>query len=148
MGPRKTASGYLAGMGQISGGEGSSSTGYSAQYLGPGGMARPRLLAGQRLQYVDSEISHFHYGIELWTSTPAAAGINILFPSPSSYFFSFPFPSLLWLPQDVRTHPRQPQFASNIIGIYYRVDKKIGEGAFGVIFEGPSPPSLTSTPES
>ena len=32
----------------------------------------------------------------------------------------------------------------NIVGVHYRVGKKIGEGSFGVIFEGPSP-SLTST---
>ena len=27
---------------------------------------------------------------------------------------------------------------TNIVGIHYRVGKKIGEGSFGVIFEGPS----------
>ena len=39
----------------------------------------------------------------------------------------------------------------NIVGVHYRVGKKIGEGSFGVIFEGLSPwsqshsPYLTST---
>ena len=28
--------------------------------------------------------------------------------------------------------------ASNVVGTHYRVGKKIGEGSFGVIFEGPS----------
>lgn len=26
--------------------------------------------------------------------------------------------------------------ASNVVGVHYRVGKKIGEGSFGVIFEG------------
>jgi len=34
----------------------------------------------------------------------------------------------------------------NIVGVHYRVGKKIGEGSFGVIFEGLSPLSPTSTP--
>ena len=29
-----------------------------------------------------------------------------------------------------------PSPASNIVGVHYRVGKKIGEGSFGVIFEG------------
>jgi casein kinase 1 len=33
----------------------------------------------------------------------------------------------------------------NIVGVHYRVGKKIGEGSFGVIFEGQLPP-LTSIP--
>jgi casein kinase 1 len=32
-----------------------------------------------------------------------------------------------------------PSSTQNIVGIHYRVGKKIGEGSFGVIFEGPSP---------
>lgn len=31
---------------------------------------------------------------------------------------------------------------ANIVGIHYRVGKKIGEGSFGVIFEGLSPSLL------
>ena len=34
-----------------------------------------------------------------------------------------------------------------IVGAHYRVGKKIGEGPFGVIFEGRSPPSLHQLPE-
>jgi len=33
----------------------------------------------------------------------------------------------------------------NIVGVHYRVGKKIGEGSFGVIFEGVHPP-FTLTP--
>ena len=36
----------------------------------------------------------------------------------------------------------------NIVGVHYRVGKKIGKGSFGVILEGPSPPSLHQLPES
>jgi hypothetical protein len=37
----------------------------------------------------------------------------------------------------------------NIVGLHYRVGKKIGKGrGFGVIFGGSSPHSFTSTPES
>jgi hypothetical protein len=32
--------------------------------------------------------------------------------------------------------------SQNIVGVHYRVGKKIGEGSFGVIFEGPSTPSF------
>jgi len=28
--------------------------------------------------------------------------------------------------------------SSNVIGVHFRVGRKIGEGSFGVIFEGPS----------
>ena len=31
-----------------------------------------------------------------------------------------------------------PSPAPNIVGVHYRVGKKIGEGSFGVIFEGAS----------
>jgi casein kinase 1 len=29
-----------------------------------------------------------------------------------------------------------PAHSSNVVGVHYRVGKKIGEGSFGVIFEG------------
>ena len=35
----------------------------------------------------------------------------------------------------------------NIVGVHYRVGKKIGEGSFGIIFDGPSPLSLHQLPE-
>jgi len=36
----------------------------------------------------------------------------------------------------------------NIVGVHYRVGKKIGEGSFGVIFKGPSPLPPHQLPES
>ena len=33
---------------------------------------------------------------------------------------------------------------ANIVGVHYRVGKKIGEGSFGVIFEGNVPASCSS----
>lgn len=33
------------------------------------------------------------------------------------------------------SHPHQSSTA-NLVGVHYRVGKKIGEGSFGVIFEG------------
>ncbi|KAJ6474706.1 hypothetical protein C8R47DRAFT_708556 [Mycena vitilis] len=38
--------------------------------------------------------------------------------------------------------------SANLVGIHYRVGKKIGEGSFGVIFEGPSPTCTTPTTQS
>ena len=46
----------------------------------------------------------------------------------------------------VNTHDNSSSTQS-IVGAHYRVGKKIGEGSFGVIFEGPSPPSLHLLPE-
>lgn len=36
--------------------------------------------------------------------------------------------------------------SSNVVGVHYRVGKKIGEGSFGVIFEGMSSFSWPSGP--
>lgn len=33
--------------------------------------------------------------------------------------------------------PHHSGSGSNVVGVHYRVGKKIGEGSFGVIFEGP-----------
>jgi hypothetical protein len=95
-----------------------------------------RLLAGQRL-HVDTQTANFHYGIALWISTPAAAGINIYsFSFP--VFFPFPLSRLsVCLKMSAHTHD-SPSSTQNIVGVHYRVGKKIGEGSFGVIFEGPS----------
>ena len=41
----------------------------------------------------------------------------------------------LFLPITMSTHS---QSSANVVGVHYRVGKKIGEGSFGVIFEGPS----------
>lgn len=51
----------------------------------------------------------------------------------------------LWLERPTRTAPYNPSHpllttmassSSNVVGVHYRVGKKIGEGSFGVIFEG------------
>jgi hypothetical protein len=34
------------------------------------------------------------------------------------------------------TSAPHPSHSSNVVGVHYRVGKKIGEGSFGVIFEG------------
>ena len=36
------------------------------------------------------------------------------------------------------SHSHSSGSSNNIVGVHYRVGKKIGEGSFGVIFEGPS----------
>ncbi|KAF8740954.1 hypothetical protein AX14_006432 [Amanita brunnescens Koide BX004] len=41
------------------------------------------------------------------------------------------------------SHPSQALTSSNLIGGHYRVGKKIGEGSFGVVFEGTKLPSNT-----
>jgi len=33
--------------------------------------------------------------------------------------------------------------SSNVVGVHYRVGKKIGEGSFGIIYEGKSLPPST-----
>lgn len=33
-------------------------------------------------------------------------------------------------------HPSQSTTSNGIVGVHYRVGKKIGEGSFGVVFEG------------
>ena len=38
------------------------------------------------------------------------------------------------------SHSHSAAASNNIVGVHYRVGKKIGEGSFGVIFEGASPP--------
>ena len=66
-------------------------------------------------------------------------------------FSPFPFPSLpshslsVCLKMSAHTHGSSSS-TQNIVGVHYRVGKKIGEGSFGVIFEGPFPLSPTSTP--
>lgn len=41
-------------------------------------------------------------------------------------------------------HSHSSSTTNGVVGTHYRVGKKIGEGSFGVVFEG-SPPFLTST---
>lgn len=36
----------------------------------------------------------------------------------------------------VKTFAMSSSSSSNVVGVHYRVGKKIGEGSFGVIFEG------------
>ena len=36
------------------------------------------------------------------------------------------------------SHSHSSAASNNIVGVHYRVGKKIGEGSFGVIFEGAS----------
>ena len=143
MDPRKTASGYIAGMGL----EGSPSTGV----IPPDTIfGTPRRMV--RLQYWQTGWAA--PSCHMWTrKSPTfitalscgsrhmlhvAAGINI-------YSFSFPvvFPFPLsclsvCLKMSAHTHD-SPSSTQNIVGIHYRVGKKIGEGSFVVIFEGPSP---------
>ena len=40
------------------------------------------------------------------------------------------------IPQFARYQDTMASAASNVVGVHYRVGKKIGEGSFGVIFEG------------
>ena len=35
-----------------------------------------------------------------------------------------------------QTPPTMASSSSNVVGVHYKVGKKIGEGSFGVIFEG------------
>lgn len=37
------------------------------------------------------------------------------------------------------SHGHGSSSTANVVGVHYRVGKKIGEGSFGVIFEGASP---------
>lgn len=37
--------------------------------------------------------------------------------------------------------------SSNVVGVHYRVGKKIGEGSFGVIYEGKTPKTGLDTPD-
>ena len=52
--------------------------------------------------------------------------------------FSFQYQ---YIPQVMASHPSG---TNNVVGVHYRVGKKIGEGSFGVIFEGTPaiPPSI------
>ena len=40
------------------------------------------------------------------------------------------------------SHPSQSLASSSLVGGHYRAGKKIGEGSFGVVFEGRAPPSF------
>ena len=42
----------------------------------------------------------------------------------------------LRLARDDLAHYSMASSSSNVVGVHYRVGKKIGEGSFGVIFEG------------
>lgn len=42
----------------------------------------------------------------------------------------------LRLARDHLSHYAMASSSSNVVGVHYRVGKKIGEGSFGVIFEG------------
>lgn len=42
----------------------------------------------------------------------------------------------LLLARDELLHYTMASSSSNVVGVHYRVGKKIGEGSFGVIFEG------------
>ena len=71
-------------------------------------------------------------------------------PSASTLLLSFPtviqpFPPLLPLPSVMATphviassstHTSQPATTTGVVGNHFRVGKKIGEGSFGVVFEG------------
>ena len=37
---------------------------------------------------------------------------------------------------ETASHSLQGSSSSNVVGVHYRVGKKIGEGSFGVIFQG------------
>lgn len=41
------------------------------------------------------------------------------------------------------SHPHSSSSTSNVVGVHYRVGRKIGEGSFGVIFEGARAHSAT-----
>ena len=62
------------------------------------------------------------------------SGLNPVFLSPPSHpvisSLSSPFPNM-----SAHTHGSTSS-TQNIVGVHYRVGKKIGEGSFGVIFEG------------
>lgn len=65
---------------------------------------------------------------------------GLIFP-----FSLSPSPSLP-VSQNMSAHTHgSSSTTQNIVGVHYRVGKKIGEGSFGVIFEGQLPP-LTSIP--
>jgi len=51
-----------------------------------------------------------------------------------SYYLDHPFPSASPTTMSSQHHSSSP----NLVGGHYRVGRKIGEGSFGVIFEGPS----------
>src|SRR6266581_4269449 len=57
-----------------------------------------------------------------------------------------PFPSLSAF-LEMSAHTRNsPSSTQSTVGKHYRVGEKIREGSHGVVFEGPSPLSPTSTP--
>ena len=96
-------------------------------------------------QHLDMRISRFHYGMSCGLcralNVSPTYRINIPFPLLSLHFLSL----FVFLRMSVNTHDNSSSTQS-IVGAHYRVGKKIGEGCFGVIFEGPSPHSPTSTP--
>jgi hypothetical protein len=79
-----------------------------------------------------------NYKNDLYSTSAKRANIPLL---------SFSFPSLP-VSQNMSAHTHGSSSSTqNIVGVHYRVGKKIGEGSFGVIFEGQLPP-LTSIPRT
>lgn len=57
---------------------------------------------------------------------------------PFIFFFSFLFLSMekLTTNYDKSSHHSNTSSASTIVGVHYQVGKKLGEGSFGIIYEG------------
>lgn len=71
-----------------------------------------------------------------WTHWPV--GLCLPLPRPSTRsFLSFTHGG-----DGIMSHAHSSNSSNNIVGVHYRVGKKIGEGSFGVIFEGTSLDSL------
>ena len=100
------------------------------------------------------DISRFHYGMSgglcrALNVSCITYRINIPFPLLSlPFLLSLSFSLFVFLRMSVNTHGNSSS-TQIIVGAHYRVGKKIGEDSFrvGVIFEGPSPPSLHQLPE-
>ena len=67
----------------------------------------------------------------LWLAL--APALIFLPPSPFSLHLPLPFSTIGAKMSSHGAHSSSP----NLVGVHYRVGKKIGEGSFGVIFEGP-----------
>jgi hypothetical protein len=73
--------------------------------------------------------------------SPTASSLSTVEHCPRPSGSSLPAPSPV--PALPETHPlpreqttNMASSSSNVVGVHYRVGKKIGEGSFGVIFEG------------
>ena len=73
-------------------------------------------------------------GPQLLSQACPSIPLLLLFP------LFLPLPSFS-IPLNMSAHTHgSTSSTQNIVGVHYRVGKKIGEGSFGVIFEGPFPP--------